>query len=170
MKRSIFSLTLLTALLFGCATAYQPQGMTGGFTETQLAPDVWRVNFHGNGLTKGERAKDFAMLRSAELAMANGFTHFAFLSSKTGTEVSSYTTPVTSTTTGSATLHGNTISGSSTTRYSGGDTIYISKPTVNNTVAMFKGNPNINAMVYDAAFICNSLGKKYKVVCNAPRK
>ena len=170
MKRSIFSLVPLTALLFGCATAYQPQGMSGGFTETQLAPDVWRVNFRGNGYTKGERAEDFAMLRSAELAIANNFTHFAFLSSKAGTEISSYTRPVTSTTTGSANIYGNMISGSSTTQYSGGDTQYISKPTANNLVIMFNGNPNISATVYDAAFICNSLGKKYEVVCNAPKK
>jgi len=164
------SLVPLTALLFGCATAYQPQGMSGGFTETQLAPDVWRVNFRGNGYTKGERAEDFAMLRSAELAIANNFTHFAFLSSKTGTEISSYTSPVTSITTGSANIYGNMISGSSTTQYSGGDTRYISKPTANNSVTMLNGNPNKSATVYDAAFICNSLGKKYEVVCNAPKK
>ena len=170
MKFHFFSLIPLVASLLGCATAYQPQGFSGGFTETQLAPDVWRVAFIGNGYTGGERAENFAMLRSAELALANGFTHFAFLSSKTGTNVSSYTAPLTSTTTGSANVYGNSISGSSTTRYTGGDTTYISKPTANNMVAMFKARPNISAMVYDASFICNSLGKKYEVVCNTPKK
>jgi hypothetical protein len=171
MKSSLFySCIPPAALLIGCATAYQPAGISGGFTETQLAPDVWRVAFRGNGYTRGERAEDFAMLRSAELTLANGFTHFAFLSSKTGTDVSSYTAPVTATTTGSAYVYGNSISGSSITRYTGGDTTYVSKPTANNTVAMFKVNPNISAMVYDANFICNSLGKKYEVVCNASKK
>ena len=69
MKLRIFSLIPLAAALLGCATAYQPQGLSGGFTETQLAPDVWRVSFSGNGYTKGERAEDFAMLRSAELTL-----------------------------------------------------------------------------------------------------
>ncbi len=170
MKHTNFRLIPLTALLFGCATAYQTQSFSGGFTETQLAPDVWRVSFSGNGFTKGERAEELAMLRSAELALANGFTHFAFLSSKTQTEVSSYTAPVTATTSGSASTYGTTISGSSTTRFSGGNTTHITKPTANNVVAMFKGNPKINSMVYDANFICNSLGKKYEVVCNASSK
>ena len=170
MKHSIFSLIPLTALLFGCATAYQKEGLSGGFTETQLDTNVWRVSFRGNGYTRGEKAEDFAMLRSAELALANDFTHFAFSSSKTGTDVSSFTAPVTATTTGSANVYGNRISGSSTTRYSGGNTTYISRPTANNVVVMFTGKPNVNGMVYDASFICNSLGKKYEVVCNAPKK
>ena len=147
MQRSIFSLIPLTTLLFGCATAYQPNGWSGGFTETQLDSNVWRVSFRGNGHTKGERAEDFALLRSAELALANGFTHFAFSSSKTGTEVSSHTTPVTATTTGNANAYGNSIYGSSTTQFSGGETTYISKPTANNVVVMFKDKPSLNTMV-----------------------
>jgi hypothetical protein len=170
MKRSIFSMIPLTALLFGCATAYKPHGMSGGFTETQLDTNVWRVSFRGNEYTKGERAEDFALLRSAELALANGFTHFAFSSSRTSTEVSSYTAPLIATTSGSSNVYGNRISGSSTTEFSGGNTTFISRPTANNVVVMFKERPNIGAMVYDAIFICNSLGKKYEVICNAPKK
>jgi len=131
---------------------------------------VWRVSFRGNGYTKEEKAEDFALLRSAELALANDFTHFAFSSSKTGSEVSSYTAPETATTIGNANVYGNTISGSSTTQYSGGGTTYISRPTANNVVVMFKGKPNINAMVYGANFICSSVGRKYEVVCNASKK
>ncbi len=170
MKRSIVSMMPLATLLFGCATAYQPQGLSGGFTETQLDTNVWRVSFRGNGYTRAEKAEDLALLRSAELALANDFTHFAFSSSKSGTDISSFTSPITSTTTGQANLSGNNIYGSSTTRFSRGNTTYISKPSANNVVVMFKGKPEINAMVYDANFICNSLGHKYEVSCNAPRK
>ncbi len=170
MNHSIVSLLPLTALLLGCATAYQPAGMAGGFTETQLDSNVWRVAFRGNGYTRGEKAEDFALLRSAELALANVFTHFAFSSSRTGTEVRLFTTPITATTSGSANVSGNSVFGSSTTRFSGGDTIYISAPTTNNVVVMFKGKPELNATVFDAGFICNSLGKKYEVTCNTPKK
>lgn len=170
MKYSTLNLIPLTALLLGCATAYQPKSFTGGFAETQLDVNVWRVSFRGNGYTAGERAEDFTILRSAELALANDFTHFAFSSSKTNTEVSSYTTPITATTTGSAQAFGDTILASSTTQYSGGDTEYISRPVTNNIVFMFKGKPNIKTIVYDANFICNSLGEKYEVTCNAPKK
>ena len=169
-KRSIFSLIPLTALMFGCATAYQPEGLSGGFKETQLDENVWRVSFSGNGYTRAEKAEDLALLRSAELTLANNFTHFAFSSSRTSTDVSAYTSPIRSSTTGQAYISGNSISSSARTRYSGGDTTYISAPSANNVVVMFKEKPNINAMVYDANFVCNSLGKKYEIVCNAPRK
>ena len=41
---------LCVAVLAGCATAYQPEGLTGGFDETQLDRNVFRVSFKGNGL------------------------------------------------------------------------------------------------------------------------
>jgi hypothetical protein len=170
MRGKLLPVIATVSILAGCATAYQPQGFSGGFTETQLDTNVWKVSFKGNGYTKGDKAEDFAMLRSAELSLANGFTHFAFASSKTGVETSAMTTPTTSHTTGNASIYGNTISGSSTTRTYGGETIFISKPSASNTVVMFKGKPDLNTMVYDANFICNSLGTKYKVVCNAPKQ
>ncbi len=57
---SVFSLWFLS----GCATSYQQRGFAGGYSETQLAPDVFRVNFEGNGYTSSERAQDFALLRA----------------------------------------------------------------------------------------------------------
>ena len=108
------------------------------------------------------------MLRSAELTLKNGFTHFAFASAKTGSETSVITTPTTSYTTEYVTAYGNTAYGNATTRTTGGQTYYVSKPSANNTVVMFKGKPEVTAMVYDASFICNSLGMKYKVACNSP--
>ncbi len=169
MKCAIFSLIPATVLLFGCATSYQADGFTGGFTETQLDTNVWRVSFRGNGYTRGERTEDFALLRSAELALANKFTHFAFSESNTSSALSSYTAPVTATTNASANVFGNSVYGSAKTTYSGGGTTFISRPTANNVVVMFKEQPNLNGMVYDANFVCNSLGQKYKVVCNAPK-
>ncbi len=65
--------------LSGCATSYQQKGFTGGYSETQLAPDVFRVNFQGNGYTSSERAQDFALLRAAELSLERGFRYFALL-------------------------------------------------------------------------------------------
>ena len=69
---------VLTAIvLSACATAYQPKDtLTGGFTETQLAPDAYRIVFNGNSSTSKERAQDFALLRAAELALSAGFPFF----------------------------------------------------------------------------------------------
>jgi hypothetical protein len=170
MFKKIIPLITGTVILAGCATAYQSEGFSGGFTETQLDTNVWRVSFRGNGHTRGEKAEDFAMLRSAELALANGYTHFAFASSRSGSETSTMTTPTTSYTTGSANVYGNSIYGNATTTTSGGNTYSISKPRSTNTVVMFNGKPDVGGMVYSANFVCDSLGKKYEVVCNAPKK
>lgn len=169
-NHSSMTVLVVVSVLAGCATAYQPAGLSGGFTETQIDKNVWRVSFQGNGYTRSERAEELAILRSAEISLANGFTHFAFADSKINTETSSYTAPTTSYTTGSASVYGNNIYGSARTNTYGGWTTFISTPTANNTVVMFNGKPTANGMIYDAAFICTSLGKKYKVICNAPPK
>jgi hypothetical protein len=156
---------IAAASLLGCATAYQAQGLSGGFTETQLAENVWRVSFQGNGYTRRDRAEDLALLRSAELTLQSGYTHFGLADSRTNNDVSAFTTPATYRTTGSATVSGNNIYGSSTTRQIGGDTMFINKPSTTNTVVMFKGAPEQRGTVFDAQFICRSLGAKYEVSC-----
>lgn len=155
-----FLVSVMFASIVGCASPYQSYGFAGGFKETQLDTNVWRVFFEGNGYTKGDRAEDFAMLRSAELTLANGFTHFAFSISRTGTDISSYSTPA----------RAYSSSTSSSIRIYGGNTEIIAKPTATNIVVMFKGKPEVNAFVYDATFICNSIGKKYEVICNSSKR
>lgn len=167
MNMKIFTAVGIISIMTGCATAYQPKGLSGGFEETPLDANVWRVSFRGNGYTKSERAEDFALLRSAELALANGFTHFAFYDSKVGQDVSAYTAPTTSYTTGTVSGYGNTAYGNATTTTYGGGTTFIRKPAAVNIVVMFKEKPSTaNQMIYDANFICSSLGVKYKVICN----
>jgi hypothetical protein len=54
MRRNSGSLALalgglaVVVILSGCATAYQPKGFTGGFSETLLAPDTFKVQFSGS--------------------------------------------------------------------------------------------------------------------------
>ena len=69
----VWILILSAFLLSGCATAYQPKGFTGGFSETQLDESVFQVSFRGNAYTSSERAADFTLLRSAELTIENGY-------------------------------------------------------------------------------------------------
>lgn len=148
MKR-ILSLALI--LLSGCATSYHPNSFSGGYTETQLAENIWRVSFEGNGYTRQQRAEDFALLRCAEVTLEKGFTHFALANSASRTDFSSAST-------------------SSTTRYRGNrstttsDTDIIVKPSTTNVVVMFNSKPD-NQMAYDAKMICGDLGRKYEVTC-----
>lgn len=168
MIKKYLSLTLI-ATLFGCATAYKPDGISGGFSETQLDSNVWRVSFEGNGYTGEQRANDLALLRSAELTLTQGFSYFGLADSKSASESHSFTSPTTYQTTGNAYVSGNNIYGNATTRASGGQTFNFSTPSNTNTVVMFKEKPNTQSMIYDAKFVCSSLGKKYEVVCGAKR-
>ena len=159
------TLTAACVTLAACASPYQQRGLGGGFDETQLDANVWRVSFRGNGYTRGERAEDLALLRSADLALMNGFKFFALSDARTRTDVSSYTTPLIANTSGSAYGVGNQAYANSVTRFSGGNTTFSSRPSAVNTVIMFKEKPDLNAMIFDATFICQSLGKKYEVIC-----
>ena len=164
MRRAAFVI-LCGLLLASCATSYQRQGFTGGFDETQLGPNLYRVSFKGNGFTSADRASDLALLRCAELTLQSGFRYFAVVDSRAGTTQSAFTTPTQSYTTGTATAstYGSTtnISGQARTTTYGGDTIIITKPSATNTIVMFKSQSEFAGMTYDADFIYRSLGTKY---------
>lgn len=161
----LFMVMLLTTLA-GCSTSYGPSGLTGGYEETQLAPNVWRVSFTGNGYTTQERTQDFALLRSAELTIKTGYRYFGFASAAVRANPGGViTTPGYSTTTGSASIYGNTIYGNASTITTPGSSFAWTFPTANNTVVMFHEKPQADTMIYDAEFICRSLGAKHKVTC-----
>lgn len=157
----------VVVVLFGCVSPYKQEGFGGGFSETQLDTSVFRVSFRGNGVTQAERVEELALLRSAELTLKNGFTHFAVIDSKSREIHSSYNSPTQSYTTANATAYGNSAYGTATTTTYGGQTVHITKPSTTNTIMCFKGKPDIQGLVYDAQFICNSIGQKHSVVCNA---
>ena len=148
---------LVTLLLSACATPYQKNSFTGGFSETQLDDNVFKVTFRGNAYTNRERAADFALLRSAELTLDHGYSYFAIVKSGQHTSNSTYTTPTT--TYSSASAYGNNAYGSSTTY--GGQTYLISKPNATNTIICFKEKPK--GFSYNAEFIRKSLSEKYEL-------
>lgn len=150
-------------VLAGCATAYQAQGLTGGFTETQLDRNVFKVTFKGNGYTASERAADFALLRSAELTLQNGYTHFAIVDGRQSASYGVMTTPTSSYTTGSVTAIGNTAYGSARTTTTGGQSFIVAMPSSTNTIVCFNGKPENGMFVYDAQFLFDSLTSKYGI-------
>lgn len=167
--RSVLAITT-TLLLTACATGYRADdGVLGGFSESQLAENVWRVSFRANSSTRSERAQDFALIRSADLALLNGYTHFGLLDANTTSKTMGMTTPSTSFTTGSISSTGNIATFNAMTQTHGGDTMYISMPRSTNTVVMFKGKPDVQGTVYDAKFVCTTLARKYEVTCQATK-
>ncbi|MCK5271480.1 MAG: hypothetical protein KAJ52_02845 [Sedimentisphaerales bacterium] len=160
--KNLFIISLVAIFIQGCATAYQRSGFTGGYSETQLDENVFKVSFRGNGYTGRERVSDFTLLRSAELALENGYKYFVIIDANSYTSNSTYTTPTTSRTTGSAYGYGNYAYGSATTTTTGGQTYNISKPSSLNTIVCFKEKPN-TGFSYDAKFIYESITQKYSI-------
>ena len=153
----------LVVLLSGCATQYQRQSFTGGFTETQLDHNVYRVTFKGNGYTSAERAADLSLLRCAELTIEKGYAYFAVVDSRENTSHSTFTTPTQSYTTGSAYASGRSVYGSATTTTYGGHTYLIAKPSSSNTIVLIKNRDEFQGYSYDAKFLFGSLSAQYGV-------
>jgi hypothetical protein len=163
MRISIQMFIIVAAVFVsGCATPYQSTGFTGGFSETQLAPDVFRVYFRGNSYTSGERAEDFAMLRAADVCLQHGFSCFALLDENSSTSTSAVTTPGYAYTTGSAYAYGNSATYSGYTTYSPGQTIIIHKPRAGLLIRGFQTKPD-GIFTFDAAFLQKSLKQKYHI-------
>jgi len=81
MRHGWLPLVLLALAIAGCAsaTAYRPVGTDGGYSELQLAPDMFRVAFQGNVYTSQEQVADLALLRAAELSLAHGAPYFVVI-------------------------------------------------------------------------------------------
>jgi len=161
MKKLIVTVIAAAMMFSGCATAYQKTGFSGGFSETQLGENIFQVSFKGNAFTSRERASDFNLLRSAEVALEKGFNYFIIVNSEKYTTTYSRTTPITSHTTGSVYGTGNNIYGSVTTTTTGGQTYYYSSPVSTNKCVGFKEKPSTGRLVYKAAFIIESIKRKY---------
>lgn len=138
--------------LMGCATAYQPSGYRGGFSDSQLATDIFRITFQGNAVTTPDRAEEMALLRSAEVAINNGFNYFVIVKEKSRSDVTSISSPTFAYTD----KKGNT-------SFYGGDEETISRPSTTNTIRCFINKPDSNGIIYDAKFLYASLAKKYGV-------
>lgn len=167
--RAFFYITAIALGLNGCATPYGSSAgnALGGFSEAQLGENMFQVSFKGNAYSKPDTVANYTLLRSAELTLQNGFSHFIVVDKADLSTSGSYTTPVSSSTTSTATarISGNNISGigSSSTQYYGGQTFSYRKPGASNTIVCFKGEPQVNGVVYDAAFLVKSLKSRYQI-------
>lgn len=65
----------------GCTPYQQSDWFLGGYDEVKLDDNVYQVTFRGNNYTSTERAIDFTLLRSAEITLEQGMSHFAIIES-----------------------------------------------------------------------------------------
>lgn len=161
-----FTTTLLgfavLSFAVGCATPYQSKSLRGGYSDTQLAPDVFRVYFRGNAYTAMERAQDFALLHAAELAQSHGFSYFAVVDENSSTSAHTFTTPGQSYTSGSGMATGGLVTYSERTTYYPSQTYIFHKPRTGLLIKCFTEKPE-HIYTFDAAFLVQSLRQKYEL-------
>lgn len=160
MKRLPLTLTL-TLCIAACATAYQPKGLTGGFNETQLSDDSYRVSFTGNGFTDADRATDFFLLRCAELALENGYPYFEISEMQDQSTTGTIHTPATTTTTGTLTGYGNTAYVNAQSTTTGGYSTQFTRPGVASLVRFLRQRSG--AKSFEAAPLRDRIRAKYKM-------
>ena len=128
-------------------------GFSGGYSESQIDKNVFKVSFKGNGYTSMEKATDLTLLRSAELAIKSGYKYFVIIDKKSYTSNSIYTTP-------STVNYYNSM-----TTVNHGQTYNISKPNTSNTIVCFEEKPK-GVFSYNANYIFESITEKYDIEIN----
>ena len=139
MRAAIY---LFILLLAGCATSYQSKGLTGGFSEIQIAEGTYQITFEGNGFTEKRKTIDFTLLRSAEITLENGFRYFVITNSGAERDYSQRDRAL----------------------YASGAVSYIvKKPSASNTIICFREDVKFEPDFYDAKYVAESIRKKYGI-------
>ena len=83
----------LSVLLISCTTGYRPLNDSSGYWDERIEPSSNKFTigydgnkWHSNPVNRKERVMDLALLRSAEVALENGFKYFIVSDSKAYTE------------------------------------------------------------------------------------
>jgi hypothetical protein len=88
MRIKLVALSVV-CLLSGCATAYQPDGASGGYSERRLNDNVEQVSFRGNMFSTPETLQSYLLRRCAEVTVQNGYNYFVVVNTGTPSEGSS---------------------------------------------------------------------------------
>lgn len=144
---SWITILLLATSLQACSTPYQKLGFHGGYSETKLAENIFNVSFQGNKKTGRGKTWDFALLRSAELTLEEGYRYFIVMDSNYYEKLGTHRSPT-------------FIIG--TNMIVGGDSIVTVAPSSTNMIACFNEKPE-NVFSYDAQFIYQELTRKYEI-------
>lgn len=143
-----------------CATTYAPKSFwnDGGFSETEIQPNLWQVRFSGNEFSTAEETLDYAMLRASELCLARGMKFIAFGEIATNIIDSGYIPGSTYTTTDADISDSGRITGSSQSFTTMGVQLY--SPETGLTVACL--DKKLEG-AWDGDFLATSLKGKYKL-------
>lgn len=119
-------------LLPGCGPALQPDNYADRIAVRELGDDRFAIDYRG--ADRGERAIDLVLLRSAEVALQNGFNYFIVIDAE-GTD-----------------------DGQQFNLYED-ETYRLASPGLRNTIVCFQKQPS--AFAYVALFVKASLRNRY---------
>lgn len=159
--RPYMSIALMVALV-GCSTAYKKDGYTGGFSEIQLAEDVFEITFEANGFTNKKKAADYALLRAAELTLTSGYPYFQVTDQRDWEKVKRSYSDGTAKTTETDVFGKKTYK----TTYSAPETKEYRHPRSSRTVLLLRHRPE-GGSVYDAKIVYRSITAKYGIDQNS---
>jgi hypothetical protein len=103
MKRTLLAVAATLVLASGLAacetaTPYQPLNVkdadAGGYSDTRVNADRWRVAFSGNTLTSRETVERYLLYRAAELTVSQGFDWFVTADKHTDKKSEAFVDPV----------------------------------------------------------------------------
>lgn len=155
---------LLVMICYACATPYQGRtNVLGGYSSTKIQDGIYRVTFEGNSDATESRVADFAMLRSAEIALENGFSYFVILDGSTKSRAKEHSSGGVSQTYGTVTGYGDSAKIKSTTIDSGGYTHTSYEPTSVLMIQCYKIKPRAAGTIFDAASVRDSIRAQYKI-------
>ena len=88
MKRIVFASALLVLAACASGPSYQPQSSANaqGYSEQMIEKDRWRVRYTGSSRMTSAQVQDYALMRAAELSLANGAQWFQVVQSDTDAE------------------------------------------------------------------------------------
>lgn len=141
-------LIIVIASLVGCATPYQQRKwyrLSGGYSDSKIDKNKFLVTFVGNGYTNMQKASDYSLLRSGEIAKENNFTYF---------KVDNSEEEIVRSTTYSCSQYICT-------------PIYVSNPVVTKSITCFDGKLKIDEKNKDKIFIAQNvidiMKEKYQI-------
>ena len=96
MRFNTIFVICLSILLVSCSTGYRPLNDSGGYWDERIesTSNRFKIGYDGNKwhsdpINRKERVIDLALLRSAEVALENGFKYFIISDSQAYTEKTS---------------------------------------------------------------------------------
>jgi len=96
MRFNTIVVLCLSVLLVSCSTGYRPLNDSGGYWDEKIesTSNRFKIGYDGNKwhsdpANRKERVIDLALLRSAEVALENGFKYFIISDSQAYTETTS---------------------------------------------------------------------------------